>query len=79
MPDLRLSVNVSPASTSDGTWWDALAASLANKPGLAPRVTVEITETAAIQHLDDTCAFVARVKDLGCRIAIALMRHGNKP
>ena len=65
VPELRLSVNVSPASTIDGTWWDALAALLAGEPGLAPRVTVEITETAAIQHLDDTRAFVARVKDLG--------------
>ncbi len=68
--DLRLSVNVSPDSTLDGTWLDALAALLAGKSGLAPRLTVEITETAAIQHLDDTCAFVARVKDLGCRVAI---------
>jgi diguanylate cyclase (GGDEF)-like protein len=70
VPDLRLSVNVSPASTIDGTWWNALAASLAGKLGLAPRVTVEITETVAIQNLDDTCAFVARVKELGCRVAI---------
>jgi EAL domain-containing protein (putative c-di-GMP-specific phosphodiesterase class I) len=70
VPELRLSVNVSPASTIDGSWWNALTASLASKPGLAPRVTVEITETAAIQHLDDICAFVARVKDLGCCIAI---------
>jgi diguanylate cyclase (GGDEF)-like protein len=68
--DLRLSVNVSPASTADGTWWNALAASLAGEPDLAPRVIIEITESAAIQNLDETRAFVARVKDLGCRIAI---------
>jgi diguanylate cyclase (GGDEF)-like protein len=70
VPDLRLSVNVSPASTADGTWWNALAASLAGKPDIAPRVTIELTESAAIQNLDETRAFVARVKDLGCRIAI---------
>ena len=34
------------------------------------RLTVEITETTAIQDIDDTRGFVARVKDLGCRIAI---------
>ena len=39
-------------------------------PGVAERLTVEITETAAIQDIDDTRGFVARVKDLGCRIAI---------
>jgi EAL domain-containing protein (putative c-di-GMP-specific phosphodiesterase class I) len=39
-------------------------------PGVAERLTVEITETAAIQDIDETRGFVARVKDLGCRIAI---------
>ena len=37
---------------------------------MAGRLTVEITESAAIQDLDDTRGFVARVKDIGCRIAI---------
>jgi EAL domain-containing protein (putative c-di-GMP-specific phosphodiesterase class I) len=39
-------------------------------PDIAGRLTVEITETTAIQDIDDTRGFVARVKDLGCRIAI---------
>jgi diguanylate cyclase (GGDEF)-like protein len=69
-PGLQLSVNVSPASTIDGSWLNALAAALAGKPGLAPRIIVELTESAAIQNLDETRAFVVRVKDLGCRIAI---------
>jgi EAL domain-containing protein (putative c-di-GMP-specific phosphodiesterase class I) len=38
--------------------------------GVAERLTVEITETTAIHDIDDTRGFVARVKDLGCRIAI---------
>ena len=38
--------------------------------GVAERLIVEITETAAIHDIDDTRGFVARVKDLGCRIAI---------
>ena len=39
-------------------------------PGVAERLTVEITETAAIQDIGDASGFVARVKNLGCRIAI---------
>ena len=39
-------------------------------PTVAQRLIIEITETAAIQDIDDTRGFVARVKDLGCRIAI---------
>jgi EAL domain-containing protein (putative c-di-GMP-specific phosphodiesterase class I) len=40
------------------------------RPGVAERLVVEITETAAIHDIDETRGFVARVKDLGCRIAI---------
>jgi EAL domain-containing protein (putative c-di-GMP-specific phosphodiesterase class I) len=38
--------------------------------GIAERLIVEITETAAIHDLDETRGFVTRVKDLGCQIAI---------
>ncbi|WP_284700999.1 MULTISPECIES: bifunctional diguanylate cyclase/phosphodiesterase [Rhodoplanes] len=69
-PQLVASVNVSPASTSDPDWWEALAAGLRGRPELARRLVVEITETAAIQDIDETRGFVARAKDLGCRVAI---------
>jgi diguanylate cyclase (GGDEF)-like protein len=69
-PALKASVNVSAASTSDPDWWAGLGAMLRAHPGVAERLTVEITETAAIQDIDETRGFVARVKDLGCRIAI---------
>jgi diguanylate cyclase (GGDEF)-like protein len=69
-PDLRASFNVSPASTTDPDWWAGLGSLLRAHSGVANRLTVEITESAAIQDIDETRGFVARVKDLGCRIAI---------
>ena len=69
-PALKASLNVSAASTVDPDWWGALGAMLRAHAGVGERLTIEITETAAIQDLDDTRGFVARVKDLGCRIAI---------
>lgn len=69
-PDLKVSLNLSAASTVDPDWWVALRAALRANTSLAERLTIEITETTAIQDLDDTRGFVARVKDLGCRIAI---------
>ena len=33
-------------------------------------MTLEITETAAIQNIEETAGFVTRAKDLGCGIAI---------
>ncbi|MGB6539152.1 MAG: EAL domain-containing protein [Xanthobacteraceae bacterium] len=69
-PGLHASLNVSPASTSDPDWWAGLGSLLRARGDVAQRLTVEITETAAIQDVDDTRGFVARAKDLGCRIAI---------
>jgi len=69
-PSLQASFNVSPASTIDPDWWAGLGSLLRTHPGVAERVIVEITESAAILDIDETRGFVARVKDLGCRIAI---------
>ncbi len=76
-PALTASVNVSPASTVDPDWWAGLGGLLRASPGVAERLIVEITETAAIHDIDDTRGFVTRVKDLGCRIAIDDFGAGN--
>ena len=69
-PSLQTSFNVSPASTTDPDWWANLGSLLRQHAGVAERLIVEITESAAIQDIDETRGFVSRVKDLGCRIAI---------
>jgi EAL domain-containing protein (putative c-di-GMP-specific phosphodiesterase class I) len=61
---------VSPSSTTDPDWWTRLGAVLRTHRNVAKRLIIEITETTAIHDIDDTRGFVARVKDLGCRIAI---------
>jgi EAL domain-containing protein (putative c-di-GMP-specific phosphodiesterase class I) len=40
------------------------------RPEIAQRLIVEITETVAIQDIDETAKFVAAVRDLGCRVAL---------
>jgi diguanylate cyclase (GGDEF)-like protein len=69
-PSLQASVNVSPGSTTDPNWWGGLGSLLRAHAGVAERLIIEITESAAIHDVDETRGFVARVKDLGCRIAI---------
>jgi EAL domain-containing protein (putative c-di-GMP-specific phosphodiesterase class I) len=69
-PNLQASVNVSPGSTTDPNWWTGLGSLLRTHPGVAERLVIEITESAAIHDVDETRGFVARVKDFGCRIAI---------
>jgi diguanylate cyclase (GGDEF)-like protein len=70
VPGIHFSLNVSPASTTDPDWWTRLAGLLRRHRGIGERLTVEITEMAAIHDVDATRGFVTRVKDLGCRIAI---------
>ncbi|MEN3381614.1 MAG: hypothetical protein V7608_1658 [Hyphomicrobiales bacterium] len=69
-PALNASLNVSPDSLTDPDWWSLLGAQLRAHPGVAQRLILEITETAAIQNIDETAGFVTRAKDFGCRIAI---------
>lgn len=69
-PALQTSANISPGATVDPDWWNELGSLLRAHGGVAERLIIEITESAAIHDIDETKGFVARVKDLGCRIAI---------
>jgi diguanylate cyclase (GGDEF)-like protein len=69
-PNVQLSLNISPATTMDPDWWASIESLMRAHPGVAERLIVEITETVAIQDLDDLRGFVTRLKNLGSRIAI---------
>jgi diguanylate cyclase (GGDEF)-like protein len=69
-PQARLSLNISPDTTMDPDWWASIESLLRAHPGVAERLIVEITETVAIQDLDDVRGFVTRLKNFGSLIAI---------
>jgi EAL domain-containing protein (putative c-di-GMP-specific phosphodiesterase class I) len=69
-PDIRLSVNVSGLTASDHEWLVMLHRLTGGRRALTERLTIEITETAAIHDLDLTINFVDTLKELGCRVAI---------
>jgi len=69
-PDVSLSLNISPDTTMDPNWWSSIESLFRTYPGVAERMIVEITETVAIQDIDDVRGFVTRLKDFGSRIAI---------
>ena len=70
MPDIKLAFNVSAATATDPQWLHGLEAFAGKGSGLAERLTIEITETAAISDLEETVKFVAALKALGCRVAL---------
>ena len=68
--ECRLAINVSPEGATDPEWLSLLCAFASRHPGIASRLTVEITETAAIRHLEEATRFVSTLKELGCQVAI---------
>ncbi|MGL5166240.1 MAG: EAL domain-containing protein [Afipia sp.] len=69
-PQAQLSLNISPGTTMDPDWFASIESLMQTHLGVAERLIVEITETVAIQNLDDVRGFVTRLKKFGSRIAI---------
>jgi diguanylate cyclase (GGDEF)-like protein len=69
-PGVQLSLNISPDTTMDPDWWASIESLMRAHPGVAERLIVEITETVAIQDIDDVRGFVTRLKNFGSKIAI---------
>lgn len=69
-PAVSLAVNISGLTANDRSWLRTLIALVKNRPDVAQRLIVEITETVALQEIDEIARFVATVRDLGCRVAL---------
>ncbi len=69
-PGFRLGINISGFTATDRAWLRAITALLKEKPDMADRVLVEITETAALHDLEESVRFVNKLRDLGCRVAL---------
>lgn len=68
-PTLKLTFNVSNATTDDAEWLK-MCSKLFKNSDIASRVLVEITETAAHRDLRETAYFVASLQGLGCQVAL---------
>ncbi len=69
-PALHLAMNISGLTATDQAWLRALNSAVKATPEVAPRLVVEITETAALHDIEETARFVNAVRDLGCKVAI---------
>ncbi|QGM44645.1 putative bifunctional diguanylate cyclase/phosphodiesterase [Methylocystis heyeri] len=67
---LNLSVNASLASILDPDWPDRLSAGVQAYPGVAQRLTIEITETSVIEDIEATSQAIASCKRLGVHVAM---------
>ncbi|MCB1505488.1 MAG: GGDEF and EAL domain-containing protein [Hyphomicrobiaceae bacterium] len=69
-PKLVISLNVSGLTSADKEWLAALADLTQRDRLLTERLVIEITETAAIQDIDQSAHFVDSLKEMGCEVAI---------
>ncbi|MEQ1694629.1 MAG: GGDEF and EAL domain-containing protein [Hyphomicrobiaceae bacterium] len=69
-PELHIALNVSGLTSSDNDWLVSLHRLTGGAKQITGRLTIEITETAALHDLDQTMVFVDTIKDLGCKAAI---------
>lgn len=69
-PGVRLGFNVSGLTAGDRPWLRSLTARLRNRPDLARRLVVEITETAALYDIEESARFVDTLRQTGCRVAL---------
>ncbi|MGI9426328.1 MAG: EAL domain-containing protein, partial [Hyphomicrobiaceae bacterium] len=67
---LKLSLNISGLTCSDPLWLSRYLEMTGDDAGLAERLLIEITETAAIDDMAQSIAFVCRVQQQGSRVAI---------
>jgi EAL domain-containing protein (putative c-di-GMP-specific phosphodiesterase class I) len=69
-PEVRLGLNVSGLTVCDPSWLQSLTSLLRRRSDLAPRLVVEITETAALGDMAQSARFVDTLRQAGCRVAL---------
>ncbi len=68
--DISLAINISGHTVTDRSWLRVLSSFVKERPEMAKRLTVEITETAEIHDFEEASRFVSAVRKLGCRVAL---------
>ena len=69
-PAVELAVNISGLTAGERRWVDILAERLEGQAGIGRRLTIEITETAALKDIEETARLISAARSFGCRVAI---------
>ncbi len=69
-PTLHLAINISGLTSSDQSWLRTLSALVKNKPEIARRLIIELTETSALTDIEESARFLSAIREFGCRVAV---------
>jgi EAL domain-containing protein (putative c-di-GMP-specific phosphodiesterase class I) len=67
---IRLGLNISSLTACHGSWLQSLISLLRHQSDVARRLVVEITETAALNDIEESARFVDTLHKIGCRVAL---------
>ncbi len=70
IPHAQLTMNISGTTATDPYWYDQILDMIRANEEAAKRLTVEITETVALNDLASTRRFVESLRKAGCGVAI---------
>jgi len=69
-PHIRLALNVSSLTIADRSWLRHLFGLVKGRHDVANRLTIEITETTAMEDLQTSAQFVSDSREMGCRVSL---------
>ncbi|WOI52729.1 bifunctional diguanylate cyclase/phosphodiesterase [Parvularcula sp. LCG005] len=69
-PTIALNVNLSWETVKDPVWAEGYLSHLRANRRVCDRLTIELTETQAVDAIDASIEFVSAIKDFGCDFAI---------
>jgi diguanylate cyclase (GGDEF)-like protein len=69
-PDVRLGVNVSGTAAGNPAWLNSFVEYIRGHADIAPRLNVELTETAALHNFEENAQFISQLREVGCTVAI---------
>jgi diguanylate cyclase (GGDEF)-like protein len=69
-PAISLAINVSGTIASDRCWLESFVQYVRANEKVAPRMVIELTETAALNDFEDGTRFISDLREMGCKVAI---------
>jgi diguanylate cyclase (GGDEF)-like protein len=69
-PEMRIAVNISGQTLHEPDFFSRLRVLLEPDPGLASRLTIELTETCAIEDVEATIKAVSGLKQFGAKVVM---------
>jgi diguanylate cyclase (GGDEF)-like protein len=69
-PEARLTLNISGITATDPRWFRQLVQMAAEHEDIVKRLTIEITETAALNDLNEIIRFISELRQFGCSVAV---------